>query len=79
MLGSCQTAEKETLEGSDKENLDPREVDDGQKNVDPPAKASISSSPTLASVPITDRGNDDASKGMCGLPGSLVFWSVHQR
>lgn len=71
MLGPCQTAEKENLEGSDKENLDPRVIEDGQENVDPPAKASISSSPSSSpsqvSLPIIGRDKDgdaDASKGM---------------
>lgn len=66
MLGPCQTAEKENLEGSDVENLDPRAIEDGQENVDSLAKASISSSPSLASLPIIGSDKDDASKGMYG-------------
>lgn len=80
MLGPCQTAEKENLEGSDKENLDPITIEDGQENVHPHAKASISSSPSLVSLPIIGRDKDDnESKGMYGQSGSLVVILVYFR
>ncbi|KAK3874657.1 hypothetical protein Pcinc_020409 [Petrolisthes cinctipes] len=67
LLGPGQTAEKETLEASDKENMDPRTIQDDQENVDPTAKTSITSSLVLANLPPMSRDEDgDASKGTKG-------------
>ncbi|KAK4310043.1 hypothetical protein Pmani_018373 [Petrolisthes manimaculis] len=67
LLGPGQTAEKETLEASDKENRDPRTVQDDQENVDPSAKTSITSCLTLVNLPPMSRDEDGgASKGTKG-------------